>query len=345
MYRRRPASWAGAGSVMRGRYSSRMTRTQFLAALAVVASAALPAQNRRLPSNAFDLPLYDGDLPGAARSALPEVFVQAKGDPIAIVRHVQTPDMRVFLPPKATATGAAIVIYPGGGYSILAIDHEGWAVARWLNDIGVAAVVVKYRVSETQGDAYRFPVPLLDARQAIRQVRAHATAWNIDTARVGVMGFSAGGHLASMTLTMSGESLTGENPGALTGISHAPNFGVLVYPVISMHQPWGHRGSSDNLAGKSATVEQRTHLSTEMRVTAATPPTFLVATQDDDAVPPQNSIAFYQAMMAQKIPGELHIWEKGGHGFGMLPDRGAAAREWLPTMAVWLRARGLLARH
>lgn len=324
---------------------SDMTHLLRLAAVAVLTAAVLPAQSRRVPSTPFDMPLYTGDLPGAARSVNPEVFVQAKGDPVARVTHVQVPDMRVFLPPRSKATGTAIVIYPGGGYGILAIDHEGWQVARWLNTVGVAAVVVKYRVSDKETDRYRFPVPLLDARQAIRQVRAHAAEWGIDTARIGVMGFSAGGHLASMTLTIADESLPGENAGTLSSVSHAANFGVLVYPVISMHETWGHRGSSDNLLGPAATQEQRQHLSTEQRVSASTPPTFLVATQDDDAVPPQNSIAFYQAMIAHKVPGELHIWEKGGHGFGMLPARAPVASEWLPAMAAWMRARGLLTRR
>ena len=313
--------------------------------IAGISAALLPAQSRPVPSTPFDMPLYAGDPPGAQRSANPEVFVQAKGDPIARVTHVQVPDLRVFLPPKSKANGTAVVIYPGGGYAILAIDHEGWQVARWLNNIGVAAVVVKYRVSDKETDKYRFPVPLLDARQGIRQVRAHAAEWGIDTARIGVMGFSAGGHLASMMLTIADESLPAENAGALNGVSHAANFGVLVYPVISMHEKWGHRGSGDNLLGATATQDQRQHLSTEQRVSESTPPTFLVATQDDDVVPPQNSIAFYEAMTAHKVPGELHIWAKGGHGFGMLTANGPVATEWLPAMAHWMRARGLLRRR
>lgn len=302
----------------------------------------LDAQGGIAPERTFDLPLYSGALPGAPRSSQPEVFVQAAGDPIARVNHVQTPDMRVFLPPRNVATGSAIVIFPGGGYGILAIDHEGWQVARWLNDIGVAAVVVRYRVSITEKDAYRFPVPLLDARQALRLVRQNTRQWGIDPARVGVMGFSAGGHLASMLLTTSQDSLTGDasgQPGA-TGIR--PDFGVLVYPVITLHEQWGHRGSSDNLLGAGATREQRARYSTDLRVTDDTPPTFLVAAQDDDAVPAQNSIAFYQAMIAHKVPGELHLWEKGGHGFGMLPGRAPVAQEWLPRLADWMRARGWL---
>ncbi len=294
-----------------------------------------------MPKSPFDVPLYQGAAPGAPTSALAEVYEQKPGDPISLVTHVQRPDMRVFLPPKEKANGAAIVIFPGGGYGVLAINHEGWQEATWLNDIGVAAIVVKYRVSTKEGDAYRFPVPLLDARQALRLVRENATAWGIDPNRVGVMGFSAGGHLASMALTTASDTLAGDE----RGVNIAPNFGVLVYSVISMHERWGHRGSSDNLFGPSASDERRRQYSSELRVTDATPPTFLVATQDDDVVPVQNSIAFYAAMNAHKVPGELHVWEKGGHGFGMLPDRPPVAQEWLPALAAWMRGRGLLTRR
>lgn len=316
---------------------------RFLLVAVAATATVLPAQRRVAPQPPFDLPLYPGAAPGAPASTQPERFEQPAGDPIARVTHVQTPDLRVFLPGRAVATGTAIVIYPGGGYGILAIDHEGWAIARWLNTIGVAAIVAKYRVSSIEGDAYRFPVPLLDARQALRVVRTNATAWGIDPSRVGVMGFSAGGHLASTTLTMADEILAGD---VVTSVAlHRPDFGVLVYPVISMHERWGHRGSSDNLLGLSAPDSVRARYSTERRVTSATPPTFLVATQDDDAVPAQNAIAFYQAMNAHRVPGELHIWEKGGHGFGILPGRAPVTQEWMPKLADWMRARGLLRRR
>ncbi|MBC7844430.1 MAG: alpha/beta hydrolase [Gemmatimonadaceae bacterium] len=311
--------------------------------LSVIGSAnPLVSQQIRVPRGPFDMPLHDGRAPGGEPSPTAEVFEQKAGDPVARVMHVQTPDIRVFLPDRRKATRTAIVIFPGGGYSILAIDHEGWQVARWLTEIGVAAIVVKYRVSSTEADRYRFPVPLLDARQAMRVVRRNAGPWNIDPMRVGVMGFSAGGHLASTLLTVRQDTLTGD---VTTAMSITPNFGVLVYPVINLQESWGHRGSGDNLLGRDATPEQRRRYSTDLRVTDSTPPTFLVATQDDDVVPAQNSIAFYAAMTAHKVPGELHVWEKGGHGFGMLPDRPPVAREWLPALANWMRGRGLLERR
>ncbi|MDZ7632729.1 MAG: alpha/beta hydrolase [Gemmatimonadaceae bacterium] len=324
--------------------SAHTTRCRALLALLFMPALSLTAQPTPVPAAPFDVPLYAGAPTGAPLSTKAEVFVQAAGDPIARITHVQTPDMRVFLPSATTATGTAIVIFPGGGYGILAIDHEGWAVARWLTAQGIAAIVVKYRVSDTEGERYRFPVPLLDARQALRVVRERAAGWGIDPTRVGVMGFSAGGHLTSMLLTTFNDALPGESVATNDSLRIRPDFGVLVYPVITLHEPWGHRGSSDNLFGASATQERRQQYSSERRVTAATPPTFLVATQDDQAVPVQNSIAFYQAMTAQRVAGELHVWERGGHGFGMLAAQGPVATEWLPRLVDWMRGRGLLRR-
>jgi acetyl esterase/lipase len=298
----------------------------------------------RVDGAPFDRPLYDGPAPGAAPSADPEVVVQKEGDPIVRVTHVQTPDVRVFLPPKEKATGAAVVICPGGAYRILAIDHEGWRVAEWLNSIGVAGIVLKYRVSDKMGDAYQHPVPLLDARQAVRLTRTMASEWGLDPQKIGIMGFSAGGHLASTALTLAEQPLPGEDETVFATRAHVPNFGVLVYPVISLVETWAHRGSGDILLGKAATPDDRRAMSTDLRVSKSTPPTFLVATQDDTGVPPQNSMAFYQAMMAHGVPGELHIWEKGGHGFGLLPSPHPVVTEWPRQLAAWLGSRGLVHR-
>lgn len=295
-------------------------------------------------AEAIKVPLYEGVAPGAPASADPEVVVQKPGDPIVRVTHVQSPDLQVFLPPKETANGTAVVICPGGAYRILAIDHEGWQVARWLNSIGVAGIVLKYRVSDKMGGAYQHPVPLLDARQAVRLTRAKSLDWGIAPDRIGIMGFSAGGHLASTALTLADQPLPGESAELAATGGHKPNFGVLVYPVISLSDPWAHRGSGDILLGKDAPADLREQLSSHRRVTAATPPTFLVATQDDTAVPPANAIAFYQAMTAAGVPGELHVWEKGGHGFGMLPSPNPVTTEWPKQLAAWLGSRGWLAK-
>lgn len=312
-------------------------KTPFLALAALFLASPAPAT-----AEPFDLPLYDDPPPGAPLSPDPEVFVKKEGDPIARVTHVQTPDLRVFLPPTDKATGASVVIYPGGAYRILAIDHEGWQIAEWLNSIGVAGIVCKYRVSDKVGSAYQHPVPLLDARQAVRLTRQHAAEWGLDPQRVGVMGFSAGGHLASTVLTMADQKLAGESEEAFASQQHKPDFGVLVYPVISFTAPYAHRGSGDFLLGKDAPTEERQRFSTDLLVNEHTPPTFLVASQDDTGVPFANSVAFYEAMREHKVSGELHVWETGGHGFGILPGRGPVTTAWPRLLADWLEAKGWL---
>jgi acetyl esterase/lipase len=293
----------------------------------------------------LDLDLYPGNPPGAPLAGDPDVLVKKEGDPIVRLTHVQKPGVRVFLPPKERATGAAVVICPGGAYRILAIDHEGYQIAEWLNSIGVAGIVCKYRVSDKVGAAYQHPVPLLDARQAVRLTRRHAAEWGIDPHRVGIMGFSAGGHLASTVLTLFDKPLNGEDAADFAKMEHKPDFGVLIYPVISMVEAFGHRGSGDTLLGKDATEDQRRAISSDLHVSAQTPPTFLVNAQDDSAVPPLNAMSFYSAMCRHNVPGELHVWEKGGHGFGMLEGRGDIAAEWPARLEKWLRGRGILAKR
>ncbi|MGI8602265.1 MAG: alpha/beta hydrolase [Verrucomicrobiales bacterium] len=290
----------------------------------------------------LELDLYQGDPPGAPLSAEADVTVRKEGDPIVRLTHVQKPGLRVFLPPKEKATGAAVVICPGGAYRILAIEHEGDHVAQWLGSIGVAGIVCKYRVSDKVGTAYQHPVPLLDARQAMRLARQHAAEWKLDPRRVGVMGFSAGGHLASCVLTLFQQPLPGEDADAFSKMDHRPDFGALIYPVITMTEAYGHRGSRDYLLGKNPAAEALRLLDTHLQVTDKTPPSFLVGTFDDTAVPPLNAISFYKSMCEHKVPGELHVWEKGGHGFGMLSDRGDAATEWPARFEKWMRSRGLL---
>lgn len=309
------------------------TLTATLALAAISSSAQEP----------FSLPLYEGEPPGGVPvTSEAEVLVQKPGDPIVRVNHVQNPDIRVFLPPKEKATGAAVVICPGGAYAILAIDHEGYQVAKWLNTLGVAGIVCKYRVSTVKPGLYKHPIPLLDARQAMRLTRQHAAEWNINPKRVGIMGFSAGGHLASCVDTLFATKLTGEDDATFQKMEHKPDFGILIYPVITMTEKFGHTGSKNNLAGKDALPEITTLLSTDQQVTSQTPPTFLVTTHDDSGVPPLNAISFYSALYKVGVPGELHIWEKGGHGYGMLPDRGEVANDWPKRLEAWLRGRGLL---
>lgn len=293
----------------------------------------------------IDLPLYVGEPAGGVPlSSLAEVLLQKPGDPIVRVEHVQMPDIRVFLPAPEKANGAAVVICPGGGYGMLAIDHEGYRIAEALNAFGVAGIICKYRISNKQPGAYLFPIPLLDARQAMRLTREHAAEWKIDPHRVGVMGFSAGGHLASCVATLFDTQLEGEDPAVFQTMAHKPDFAALIYPVIAMAETFGHGGSKTNLLGKDPDPQYLALCNTHRQVTAKTPPTFLVSTYDDGAVPPRNSIEFYSSMINAGVQGELHIWEKGGHGYGMLPGRGDVAAEWMPRFEKWLRGRGLLGK-
>ncbi|HRN58308.1 MAG TPA: alpha/beta hydrolase, partial [Agriterribacter sp.] len=227
-------------------------------------------------------------------------------------------------------------ICPGGGYSIVAIDHEGFKVAEKFNEAGVAAFVLKYRIPDKKNQTDPSVAPLQDAQQAILTVRTNAKQWNIDPARIGIMGFSAGGHLASTAGTHFERSLI-DNP---DHISVRPDFMLLIYPVISADMTITHRGSFNNLLGADASAEQLSLYSNEKQVTAATPPTFLVHASDDGGVSPNNSIVFYQALLKNKIPAELHIYQNGGHGFGM--HNATTGDEWMERCKNWLNANGWL---
>lgn len=247
------------------------------------------------------------------------------------------PTLTAWLPAVDKATGAAIVVCPGGGYGHLAVDHEGKQVGQWLNSIGVAAFVCEYR---HHGKGYDHPAPLQDAQRAIRTVRARAAELKIDPKRIGIMGFSAGGHLASTAGTHfdSGNSSADD---AIEKESCRPDFLILCYAVIAFDEPFTHRGSQNNLIGKDAAPDLVKSLSNEKQVSAETPPTFLFHTTEDTGVPPENSIAFYQALRKHKIPCELHIYEKGRHGVG-LAQNDPVLGTWPARLADWLKVRGYL---
>jgi acetyl esterase/lipase len=248
----------------------------------------------------------------------------AKGtDPVKDV-----PSLRIWLPRPDLATGAAVVVCPGGGYGGLADDHEGKQVAEWLNSVGVAAFVLKYRL----GPRYHHPAMLDDAGRAIRLVRANAARWNVDPGRVAIMGFSAGGHLASTAGTHFNQAVI-DNPGK---VSLRPDFMILLYPVISFEDSIGHRGSRDNLIGLHPDAALVRKYSNELQVTAQTPPTFLVHAGDDKVVPVANSLHFYEALQANGVPAEMHIYPAGGHGFGM--NNPTTADRWTDRLKNWLIA-------
>jgi acetyl esterase/lipase len=249
------------------------------------------------------------------------------------------PTMTLYWPKPATATGAAIVICPGGGYGGVAIDHEGHAVARWLNSLGVAAMVVDYRHS---GKGYRHPAPLQDGQRAVRIVRSRAQQWGIDPQKIGILGFSAGGHLAATVGTLFDQG-SAEATDPVERVSCRPDFMILCYPVIAFNEPYTHRSSQDNLIGPNADAELIRRLSPEKQVTAETPPVFLWHTAEDWGVSPENSVAFFLAACEAKVPAELHIYEKGGHGLG-LAGHVPGTSQWTKNCEQWMRVHGFLTK-
>ncbi|HEY2786456.1 MAG TPA: alpha/beta hydrolase [Fimbriiglobus sp.] len=251
------------------------------------------------------------------------------------------PNLTVYAAPKASANGAAVVVCPGGGYGALAMDHEGKQVAEFFNKLGVSAFVLQYRIVQKDRPGPLAPAPLLDAQRAIRLVRYKAMDYGIDTSRVGLIGFSAGGNLASTAGTHFDDGKKDGDPVDRMGCR--PDFLMLCYGVISMESGVTHAGSRNNLIGKNPDPKLVEEYSNELHVTNRTPPTFLFHTNEDTAVKSENSIRFYLALKKAKVPAELHIYEKGRHGVGMNPKTGAKGTDtWGGRLADWLKTRGVL---
>ena len=256
----------------------------------------------------------------------------AKGD-----QPADKPTLTIYLPEEAKATGAAVCICPGGGYGALAMDHEGHQIARWFNSFGVAGFIVDYR---HRRKGYGHPAPLEDAQRAIRTVRSRADQWGIDPAKIGIMGFSAGGHLAST----AGTHFDSGDPQAEDPIQQAscrPDFLILCYAVIAFDEPHTHGGSQRNLIGEAPEPELVRSLSNEKQVTPQTPPTFLFHTDEDKGVPPENSIYFYLALRRAQVPAEMHVYRQGRHGVGLAADIPGTGT-WPKCCQQWLRGLGLL---
>ncbi len=251
------------------------------------------------------------------------------------VRNVSEAEMYVFLPARDRNSGAAVVICPGGGYSIEAMDHEGYDMAKWLAERGVAGIVLKYRLPNGHP-----AIPSGDARRALRTVRVNAVKWGIDPGKIGIAGSSAGGHLASTAGTRFDQG----NPNAsdpVEKISCRPDFMLLLYPVITLKEEFGHMGSRTNLIGAGNDWKLVQYYSNELHVTPDTPPTFLVLADDDKVVLPKNSIEFYSELKRNKVPAEMHIFAKGGHGFG-LRNNNLPADKWPELFLDWLKAMALI---
>ena len=276
--------------------------------LLACSAVALVAQSEPAPP-ARPIPLWPNGAPGALGHGFDDI-----------------PTITPFLADPNISTGASFIVCPGGGYWILA-DHEGSSIARWLNTLGISAFVLKYR----HAPEYHYPAPILDAERAMRYVRSNAANYGLDPEKVGIIGFSAGGHVASTV----GTHFDNGNPQAadpIDRVSDRPNLMILGYPVITMG-PYTHAGSKKNLIGDHPSQQMVDLLSNEKHVTAQTPPTFLVQTVDDNVVPVENSLMFAEALKKAGVPFELHLFQHGPHGFGLADGMNHAPN--IPYLAVW----------
>jgi acetyl esterase/lipase len=283
------------------------------------------------------IPLYADSVPNSKTTADEEKTEYSNG--VKTISKVSRPTLTVFLPPQNKANGTAVVICPGGGYWVVTQDMEGTEFAKEFNNMGIAAIVLKYRIPNDAWMINREIGPLQDAQQAIKTVRDSAEKWNINPNRIGIMGFSAGGHLASTAGTHFNKTYIANS----SKTSLRPDFMILAYPVISFLPGIVHSGSMMQLIGKNPSQEKREAYSNEMQVTPETPPTFLVHASDDGSVSAMNSIAFYDSLISKKVPAELHIYQSGGHGFGMhLRDNNEL---WMDRCKNWLQFNGWLQKQ
>jgi acetyl esterase/lipase len=274
--------------------------------------------------------LYQSTIPNSKSSADEEQTEVSNG--VTLVSKITSPTLTVYLPPKAKSNGTAVIICPGGGYWINATVHEGSDVAKKFNEWGVTAFVLKYRIPNDATMQNKEIGPLQDAQQAIKIVREKAQEFGVDPSRVGIMGFSAGGHLASTASTHYEKSVVDN----IEKTNLRPDFTILVYPVISFQNSIGHIGSRDQLIGKNPSQQKIDQYSNELQVNEKTPPTFLVHASDDDGVSPENSVVYYQQLIKHKVPAELHLYQKGGHGFGM--NNPTTKDEWMERLKNWMKA-------
>ena len=277
------------------------------------------------------IPLWPEGVPGAKAGGGEERVEDGR------VYNVQVPAMLFYPAPASIANGTAVIVAPGGGYQRLAIGHEGTELARRLNALGISAFVLKYRLVE-----FGHPAPLQDVLRAIRIVRSGAGEFGIRPDRIGLFGSSAGGHLAATAATLFAHA-DGRTGSAIDAIPARPDFVALLYPVITMNDPFAHAGSRRSLLGEHPDPSRLDLLSPDKQVTGDTPPVFIVHTAEDASVPVENSLLFYQALRRYRVPVEMHLFEKGPHGFGMRAGLGTTS-DWPRRLEEWLRSRGLLDR-
>jgi acetyl esterase/lipase len=280
--------------------------------------------------------LWPGKIPGSIEDSLYKEIDLSNETGIYRISKVKIPTLTIFTPPSGKGNGTAILICPGGGYVHLAYTKEGVDIAKWLNTHGVTAFVLKYRLPSDSIMEDKTIGPLMDAQRAMRFIRSNAKKWDINKNKIGVIGFSAGGHLASTLSTHYDEKVYDSDT-----VSAKPDFSILGYPVISMEAAITHKGSREYLLGNNPTKEEVTKFSNDLQVNKSTPPAFLFAAEDDNTVPIQNSINYFKALSRYKIPAELHIYQHGGHGFG-LARNGGTEGDWTTACEHWLKAIGIL---
>lgn len=283
------------------------------------------------------LPLYTGTIPNSIPSSAQEKLTTENNGNVHVTGVVQ-PSLTVYVPAAGTANGTSIIVCPGGGYGFLSMTNEGTEIAQRFTGMGITVFILKYRLPNDALQPDKSIAPLLDAQQALRLVREVAPKYNLNPERIGLMGFSAGGHLAATAGTQFAHPV-GPKPGPA---SVRPAFLMLIYPVISFSDSLAHGGSRTNLLGNSPPPAQLTQYSADRQVTAQTPPTFLVHAQDDNTVKVQNSLAFYAACVHHGVPAEMHLFAKGGHGFGL--HNATTTDDWSERLREWLAANGWLTR-
>lgn len=281
------------------------------------------------------IPLWTKEIPGSIKSSTYVEDTTMWGE-VVFATKVSVPSLTVYLPDKAIANGTAVVICPGGGYSGIAMEYEGTEVAKWLNSLGVAGIVLKYRLPSDEIMKDKSNGPLQDVQETMRLVRRNSKAWGFNPSRIGVIGFSAGGHLASSVSTHYNVKVYNSD-----STSARPDFSILIYPVISMREGITHMGSRENLLGTNPEEKLISWFSNDEQVTHDTPPAILIQSLDDNDVPIQNSIRYLLALQKNNVKGELHIYETGGHGYSISKATGTCV-SWTKVCEIWLKINGFL---
>ena len=275
--------------------------------------------------------LWETEIPNSQKSSEDEVVEK---EDVVRISFVQKPTLEVYLPTKRHATRQAVIICPGGGYRYLAYDWEGTDIAKWFNSKGITAFVLKYRLPNSKSIKVSYEAPLQDAQRAVRLVRSQSDKWGIDPNKIGIMGFSAGGHLAS-TLGAQFDKPNNFKESSIDTISARPDFMVLIYPVVTMQSNYTHNGSKLNLLGKNPANELLNQYSNELQVTENTPSTFIVHSQDDKSVSVENSLNLYKALKDKSVKTEMHLYPEGGHGFSLALNKGHL-QTWTDRLYDWL---------